>query len=372
MAATLNLEVASLSVATPVLEVASFPLAALKVAMASLENNPPPEVVMAPLQEAENYAALESESPRSYPVIQPSGLRSTNYNLKPKWLWLTLNDVDVLQFTVIYQPEINDKWKKSCMHAQAGSSNSFVSGCLASHGQVCQWHIPAPAMFTAQPKTKRTSKLSHWDKWKNPACSSWIDRAIPLEIEIFFEAYISRPLHWSRDGGPFRGRPCIAQPKTKISSPSKNELPARAGQPVCGSARCHTQSPQTMNLENWTECMDISLGHIWIQQQTCANVQLMKAFLFQIYSTRPKAWSQITNKQSCKVHSDKEPSFHAIPPPHCLDFSRSMLPTHPVSLLRSTMKELHVEVPECSRSARCWRSFLANDMSSAWRMLGLN
>ena len=54
-----------------------------------------------------------------------------------------------------------------------------------------------------------------------------LDRAIHLEIEIFFKSYISRPLHWSRDGGPFRGRPCIAQPKTKLSSPSKNELPAR-------------------------------------------------------------------------------------------------------------------------------------------------
>ena len=90
MAATLNLEVASLSVATlAVLEVDCFPLAALEVAMAlleaenaplataPLENNPPHEVARAPL-EAENYAPLESESPRSYPVIQTSGLRSTN------------------------------------------------------------------------------------------------------------------------------------------------------------------------------------------------------------------------------------------------------------------------------------------------------
>ena len=84
MAATLNLEVASLSVATlAVLEVDCFPLAALEVAMAlleaenaplamaPLETNPPLEVAMAPL-------ALESESPRRYPVVQTSGLRSTN------------------------------------------------------------------------------------------------------------------------------------------------------------------------------------------------------------------------------------------------------------------------------------------------------
>jgi hypothetical protein len=75
MAATLEvaslplaaLEVAGLSAASfplAALEVASFPLAALEVAMAPLE--------------AECNAPLESESPRSYPVIQTSGLRSNN------------------------------------------------------------------------------------------------------------------------------------------------------------------------------------------------------------------------------------------------------------------------------------------------------
>lgn len=97
MALGRNLEAASLSVATlAVLEVASAVLevamALLEaenapLAMAPLENNPPQEVAIAenaplamvplennPPQEAMafHYAPLESESPRSYPVIQAS------------------------------------------------------------------------------------------------------------------------------------------------------------------------------------------------------------------------------------------------------------------------------------------------------------